>query len=268
MATHESIDGLILHTKDLGDHDRYLTVLTAEKGRITLLAKGGKSLKGPQTAVSQLYTYGNFEYYRRGDFLMLKGGSPTEAFYGLTKDIDRMNLAAYLCDLTIELTDEGEDAREMLRLILNALHAVSHGLYPLEQIKGAFEMRAAALSGYAPDLSGCRLCGVKDSDPFYLDVMNGSLLCPACILKTVHGSNRNEETNDIREAEIRPILPAAVTAAMRYCLSAPIQRLFAFQCSEDGDLILFSKHAETYLLSHLGHGFDSLHFFHELRDLT
>ena len=71
---HETINGVVVRVRDTGDHDRYLSILTAEKGRISMLAKGSRSLKGGQTAVSQLYTYGNFEYYKRGDFNILKGG--------------------------------------------------------------------------------------------------------------------------------------------------------------------------------------------------
>jgi len=51
---HESIDGVVVRVRDTGDHDRYLSILTAERGRISMLAKGSRSLKGGQTAVSQL----------------------------------------------------------------------------------------------------------------------------------------------------------------------------------------------------------------------
>ena len=105
MAQHEAIDGVVVRVRDTGDHDRYLSILTAEKGRISMLAKGSRSLKGGQTAVSQLYTYGNFEYYKRGDFYILKGGSPIQAFYALSADLDRLNLAAYLCEVAVEVTE-------------------------------------------------------------------------------------------------------------------------------------------------------------------
>lgn len=268
MAQHESIDGIVIRARDMGDHDRYLTVLTAERGRITILAKGGRSLKGPQVAVSQLYTYSNLEYYRRGDFNVLKGGSTIENFYGLASDMDRLNLAAYLCELAAELTDEGEEAGEMLRLLLNSLHAVSRGLYPIEQVKGAFEMRAAAVSGYEPDLSGCSRCGRTTAEPFYLDVMNGALECPECLAKAGKQARTGDYADEIREAEIIARLPMAAVAAMRYCLHAPLNRLFAFELTDPEDLARFAKHAETYLLSHIGHGFESLRFYHEMREGT
>lgn len=264
---HESIDGVVVRVRDYGDHDRYLSILTAQKGRITLLAKGSRSLKGAQTAVSQLYTYADFEYYRRGDFNILKGGSSIEPFYALSADIDRLDLAAYLCDLSCEVSDEGEDASELLRLLLNSLHATANDLYPQEIIKGAFELRTAVLAGYAPDLSGCAYCGTTDADVMYLNVMNGALVCPECLEKCgrVHRASTSSTYDDIREAEVLCTLTPAVCAALRYCVHAPLSRIFSFDLKESADLSDFSKLAQTYILSHLGRGFDSLNFYHAMR---
>lgn len=250
----------------MGNNDRYLSVLTAERGRITLLSKGSHSMRGPQLAVSQLYTYGNFEFYRRGDFNILKGGSAIQPFYSLSVEIDRLNLAAYLCDVTCELTDAGERADGMLRLLLNSLYAVSRALYPQEIIKGAFELRAAVLSGYAPDLNECSGCGTRDADPLYLDVMNGALLCGDCLHRRAPVEKGNTAYDDLREADVLCPMTPAVSAAVRYACGAPLERLFSFDLTDPDDLRDFARTAQTYLLSHLGRGFDSLNFYHSMRE--
>ena len=117
---HEAINGLVVRVRGAGDHDRYLSVLTAEQGRITILSNGSKSMRRGQMAVSQMYTYANFEFYRRSGLRILKDGAEIQSFYGLSGDIDRLNLAAYMCDIACELTDEGEEASDMLRLSLNS----------------------------------------------------------------------------------------------------------------------------------------------------
>ena len=262
---HEAIDGLVIRVKDMGDHDRYLSVLTAEKGRISLLSKGSRSLKGSQMAVSQLYTFGNFEYYKRGDFYILKSGSPIQSFYALSTDMDRLNLAAYLSEVTGEITDEGEPAEEMLRLLLNSLYAISRDRYPQELIKGAFEMRAATLSGYAPDLGGCSRCGKEMAPHFYLDVMNGALLCPDCLRRQAPVKRGGESYDEIREAELLCPISPSVLAALRYASYAPLARVFSFELKEREELLSFSKTAQSYLLSHLGRGFDSLNFYYAMK---
>lgn len=262
---HEVIDGIVVRVRDTGDHDRYLSLLTAEKGRISLLSKGGRSMRSAQMSVSQLYTYGNFEFYRKGDFYILKGGSPIQPFYALSMDIDRLNLAAYLCDLACELSDEGEEAGELLRLLLNSLYAISKDLYPQELIKGAFEIRAAVLSGYAPELEGCGVCGCTDAQHYYLDVMNGLLLCPECLDKRSRAAKTPDDYGELREAETLCSVTPSVCAAIRYCAYAPVERLFSFLLKDKEEMRDFSKVAQTYLLSHLGRSFDSLNFYYSMR---
>ncbi|MBR2927079.1 MAG: DNA repair protein RecO [Clostridia bacterium] len=267
MNRHEAIDGIVIRVRDTGDHDRYLSLLTASKGRITLLSKGSRSLRGPQMAVSQLYTYGNFEYYRRGDFYILKGGTPIQPFYALSLDIDRLNLATYLCDVAGEVSDEGEEAEELLRLLLNSLYALSRDLYPQELIKAAFEFRTAAISGYEPDLHACARCGKAPEEDLYLDVMNGALLCSECLHRGgMTATKVRDDYGEIHEAELLSPLTPSACAALRYCLSAPIERIFAFDLTEHEDLHAFCTAAQSYLLSHLGRGFDSLNFYHSMRE--
>ena len=224
-------------------------------------------MRGTQMAVSQMFGYSNFEYYYRGTMAILKSGTSIQPFYELGMDIDRLNLASYLCDLACELTDEGEPAEEMLRLLLNSLYAISRDLYPQEIIKGAFEWRAATISGYAPDLSGCHRCGGLSGEDLYLDVMNGGVLCSECLRKKTNGVPQGSiYADDLREAEvICPITPAVLTA-LQYVTEAPPQRLFTFELSDAEDLRLFAGCAETYLLSHIGHGFDTLDFYRSLRE--
>lgn len=266
---HESIDGLVIRAGDSGENDRYLSVLTAQKGRMTMLAKGARSLKSEQRAVCQLYTYGNFEYYRRGEFNLLKRGSVNRSFYAVSADLDRLNLAAYLSEVMCEVTDEGVEAAEQLRLMLNALYALCNGRYPLPVVKGAFELRTAALSGYAPDLSSCCFCGKEMSDGMYLDVMNGALLCSECL--GVRGKRQRltvHDYDDVREAEVLCPLTIGTLAAVRYCIQAPLERLLSFSLQDADDRAAFSKTAELYLLSHLGRDFPTLRFYHAMQSET
>ena len=265
MQKHQAVDGVVIRVRDVGDHDRYLTVLTAEHGRITLLSKGSHSVRSPQISISQLYTYANFEYYHRESIRILKGGSAIQPFYALSSDIDRLNLAAYFCDVAYELSDEGEAAEELLRLLLNSLYAVGSDLRGQELLKGAFEMRAAAISGYLPDMSACGSCGTDKGEEFYLDVMNGALLCPECLRRRAPANLRAGVYEDLPEADILCPVSRAVCAAFAYCIEAPLKRLFSFELPQEEDRGLFSRAAETYLLSHLGRGFDSLQFYHTMR---
>ena len=259
-----AIDGLVVRVRDMGN-DRYLSVITAKMGRITVLSKGSHSIRGEQRAISQLFTYANFEIYRRGELWILKGGSVNHSFHSLSYDIDRMNLAAYFCEVGCELTDTSEDASEMLRLLLNSFYAIDQGLYSHAIVKGAFELRAVFSSGYAPSLEGCAECGATGEAVEYLDVMNGALLCSACLQKAPKLPQTTAVYDEIRESRIILRLTPAVHAALCFVAEVSLSRLFSFDLRGEEDLRLFADAAETYLLSHIGHGFETLNFYHTMR---
>ena len=263
-----STDGLVTRVQNTGDHDKLLQILTAEHGRISVMVKGGKSLKSPAMACSQMFTYGNFELYRKGDFYWMRQGSVLNAFYDLSTDIVKMSLGVYLCDVANELSDRDEPAEELLRMLLNSLYLLGRDKKSQELIKGVFELRAAAISGYFPELDACCRCGSIDERLNYLDVMNGRLLCAECLSrqsKLVRAPMVGADADGDREKSVLCAMTPAVTAAVRYVLHASPERIFSFELSDAEDVTEFSRTAQTYLLNHLERGFDSLEFYESVK---
>ena len=261
---HESIDGVVVRVRDYGDHDRYLSVLTADEGRITILSKGGHSLKGPQTAISQLYTYANFEYSQKHGRYWLSGGSVTDSFFGLNSDISGFALASYLVQLAGEITGEGVPCERVLRMTLNSLYAIQNKLKPLPLIKSAYEIFAAEESGFSPDVSGCADCDRETFDSGWLDIMNGRLLCEECLSKQ-GGVDRAPVTDRFMTQTILVPFNGEALAVWRFVSAAPLKRIFAFSVSEEGQKLL-TRATETYLVNHLERSFETLEFYNSVKD--
>ncbi|MBO5845602.1 MAG: DNA repair protein RecO [Clostridia bacterium] len=255
-----TVDGLILREVALGESDKLLTVLTAEHGRILISAKGVRSMKSKHLSLCRVFTYGNFEYYERGGKRWLAGGSVNDAFFGLNSDVESFALASYVAEIAAEITGEGIDASEILRVTLNTLYAIEKKLKPLQLIKGAYELFAAFRSGYEPELSGCIECGAPSADVFYLDVMGGSLLCQSCMSKRGSGHVPMPETDAYLAKNIFLPMSPPVTAAARYIAGAAPSRLFAFELKDRTDEADLSRLGETYLQNHLERGFETLNF--------
>lgn len=255
-----TVDGLILREVAVGESDKLLTILTAEHGRISMSAKGVRSMRSKHLALCRVFTYGNFEYYEKGGKRWLAGGSVNDGFFGLNSDVESFALASYVAEIAAEITGEGVPADEILRATLNTLYAIEKKLKPLALIKGAYELFAAFRSGYEPELSGCRECGAQSSDTFYLDVMGGSLVCQSCMSRRGAGHIPMPETDAYLAKNIFiPMTPPTVAAA-RYLASAEVSRIFAFEFKDESDEADFSRLGETYLQNHLERGFDTLNF--------
>ena len=73
-----STDGLVLRVSDREDNDKLMTVLTPDRGQITLIAKGARSVHSKMLPLVQPYTYANMEIYEKnGSVGWLRAGSPS-----------------------------------------------------------------------------------------------------------------------------------------------------------------------------------------------
>jgi len=268
MATHDiSTDALVIRAVPQGDHDRLLTLLCPEEGRITVIAKGARSLRNKLMSPCRAFVWGNFELHFKGDMAWVRDASVIKSFTALEKDIELMYLAQYISDVCCELSGQGEPAGELLPLALNTYHALCTEKYDRALVKAAFELRAAAISGYLPELSECVRCERREAPAFYLDVMSGGIVCSDCIASSpenVQASDAELLVDALGTRSIIIPITAGVLAAMRYVVNAPMKKLLSFGITSEIDKNTFSRAAETYILNHLERGFSSLNLYHEL----
>ena len=263
-----AFDGLVLREMKTGDNDRRILVLTADEGKMWITAKGARSTKSKVAALCRIFTYANLEIYDKNGAKWLSGGSINNSFSDINGDIVSFSLASYILQIADEISGENMESEEVLRTTLNTLYAIEKKLKPLSQIKAAYELFAANVSGLMPNLYECPTCKKSDfgaDGELWLDVMNGSVICKDCLSKKSGGL----PLPDVDGYETRNIilpLDASSLDAMRYVASAPPQRLFAFGLGQGRSLSLFSKAAEIYLLNHLERDFDTLHFYNSIKE--
>lgn len=249
--------GLMLREVQIGEADKLITLVCEGIGRIDVSGKGVRSLKSPHMAATQMFSYSSFVLRKGKKYYYIAESSLIEPFYGLRGDIDRLSLASYIADVTLDLIPEGICDDALLRLALNSFYALSEKKsIPLRQIKGAFEMKAADIAGFRPELGACHRCGTTRPDKMYLDVMNGGLVCDSC--RTPVALENAMEESGVSVIHLK--LSEASLAALRYILSSDERRFLSFTL-DAGELKGFSEVCERYLLDHLEHGFHSLDFY-------
>lgn len=255
-------NALVLRSVDYGDYDRILTVLTAENGQISVLAKGARAQKSKLSFLAQPYIYVNLEIYRKNNMNWLRGGSVIEYFYGIHDDIVKLSLATYLADVARESTGEFVPAVDILRMTLNSYYAISKDKYPLELIKAVYEWRTAGYAGYMPDLSSCKRCHRIIPEQMYLDVMNGRIICSDCLNRSSKNYSASAVYDDIKY-ERNILIPMGIGAieAAKYALTAMPERMFSFKIKNDSDMQDFGRAAEAFLLNHFEINFESLDFY-------
>lgn len=254
-----TVTGLIIRTADIKESDRLVTIFTEETGVITAIAKGARSVRSRQMSATLQFCYGRYVLYQKNDFYWIKEAELFESFFDIRKRLEGLALASYLCEVLSDVTVSEAD-KELLRLSLNSLYAIAKGEVALRKIKAAFEFRAAAILGFSPEILACRECEKKDGD-FYLDVMDGSLICADCRAEAETSFDPRED--DGHERHLLCILPEGAKIAAGYVIYSPLERIYAFRISEE-DMRFFVAAAEHYLLNHLERSFKTLDFYKEV----
>jgi DNA repair protein RecO (recombination protein O) len=172
------VQGIVLRSTDYGEGNKILSLLTKEMGKISLMARGAKKVKSRHTAVSQLFTYGDFVFFKSGQMGTLNHAEIIEAHHGLREDLMKSAYASYLAELTDRMLGDSEGGAFLFEQLLAALNAIEEGK-DAQIIAHIFEMKMFALAGYLPVLSECVSCGNRVGDMAF-SAQLGGIVCPLC----------------------------------------------------------------------------------------
>ncbi|MBO5879983.1 MAG: DNA repair protein RecO [Clostridia bacterium] len=255
---NRELTGLVIKTVNIGESDRLITVFTNELGVVSVMVRGARSLKSRKMSSTMQFCYSKLVLQQRGEYYYLKESELIENFYGIRNSLEGLALAGYIAEVLSDVT-VAEPEPDLLRLSLNTLYAISMSKYPLDRIKAAFEIRAAAILGFMPDVSSCSFCGQREG-AFYFDIMGGSLLCRECKLSL---EKKHAEPENPHESRIICMLSETAKVALEYCVYAPLEKLFSFNVPKE-DMELFAKATESYIVNQLERSYKTLDFYKSL----
>jgi len=244
---HLTVKGLVLRVTDYKDHDALLTLLSPNLGKITVKARGLRRKNSPLVAPCQLLSYGEFTLFEYRGQYTVNDAYAIELFQPLRRDICKLSLGTYFAQVSELISQEDLPNPELLSLLLNCLYGISKLELPEQMVKAVFELRAACLAGYAPDLFGCHICGGQAPDRF--DLSEGQLECHTC---------RHMGASGIR----MPVTPS-VLDTMRYICYCDPRKLFAFRAGQE-TMARVADISEAYLTTQLERGFSTLDFYKSL----
>lgn len=240
------LKGLITRETRFKDHDKMLTVITAERGRISVRARGVMRLKCPFAPACQLFSYTDFTLFENKGLYSVNAAEPLELFLGLRTDPRKLALAAYFSDIAAAVADSDSECEDLLRLTLNCLYALAADSHPPEWIRAAFEMRMACIAGYTPQLAICSRCGTPCTQGCLLPT-DGAVCCADCLT-----------TADRMAGTL--FCPPGVLPALAYFSAAPLKKVLPAPPEEPliSDTVAVT---ERYLFTQLDCDTRPLHFY-------
>ena len=182
MAIYNT-QAIVLNSKAFGEADRILTLLTYERGKSRVIARGARRPKNRLAAVVQPLSHIDVQILEGNQLDTLNQGQLINSFRFLREDLDKMSYAFYLSELFETATEGATELRDYFILLLTALELLQN-FENLSLTRIFIEVKLILLQGYAPTLSNCYSCNrpviLPMKSDWFFDPEDGGLRCSQC----------------------------------------------------------------------------------------
>lgn len=183
-------EAVLLRAVDFGESDRIVHLLTAERGRLTAIAKGARRshrrFPGTLDVFNHLEVRGRLN--PRASMAFLEQASLIDPFLGVRRESSRYALASFLAEMLDRMAPEGmvpTDAERLFRFVIESFSLLAR-VQPDRALRVLLELRALDALGLRPELGRCVRCGripADDIDEAHLvgfHVADGGIVCSTC----------------------------------------------------------------------------------------
>jgi DNA repair protein RecO (recombination protein O) len=172
------IEGVVLRRRNLGEADRLVTVLTRDRGKITIVARGARR---PRSRLG-----GRLEPSTRMRALVAEGRTldvisqveVVEANAALRRDLERVGVTSVVLEMADRALADRHPHPDVYRLVLTALGLAREGSVAV--VWPWFAARLLVLLGHRPSVTRCLVCGRRLRDPAVWSTTLGGCLHAAC----------------------------------------------------------------------------------------
>ncbi len=176
-----ALRGIVVGTVDVGESNRVVRLLSGSRGRVALMARGARSSSKRFAGVLELGTALEVQIVRgRGSLPVLQAADRLSGPKRARRDLDRLALLAYGCEVCDALAAEDEPAPKLFGLLEHWIALLEGEAQPGEAARIALEAKALTFAGLAPALLRCGACGAPLLDPVVFDADHGGARHARC----------------------------------------------------------------------------------------
>lgn len=172
------LEGIVLKTRDYGESNKIVTLLTKEAGKVAVMARGAKKPRSRLASISQTFMHGIFIVQRSSGIGTLQQGELINSMRHIQTDILQLTYASYIVEMVDRLIEEGNPQPFPYEVLKQALYAIEDEHDP-EAIALFVDWKFLPYAGVRPILHQCASCGAVEGE-FAFSFSQGGFLCHRC----------------------------------------------------------------------------------------
>ncbi|TDF96726.1 DNA repair protein RecO [Paenibacillus piri] len=175
------VQGIVIRSMDYGEGNKIITLFTREMGKAAVIVRGAKKVKSRFSSVAQLFTCGDYLFFKSGQLGTLNHAEIVESHHHIREDLHMAAYASYMAELTDRMLGDQEASAFLYEQLAAALHGLETGK-DMQIISHIYEMKIWMLAGYQPELEECVSCRNAEGDMSFSAALGG-ILCSRCRAK-------------------------------------------------------------------------------------
>lgn len=240
MAELIKVTGIVLSAMPVGEYDKRLVILTRERGKISVFARGARRQNSPMLAGSRPFSFGEFMLFEGRSSYTLSSINISHYFMELSNDFYGAYYGFYFLEFADYYTRENINGSDMIKLLFQSLRGLLVDSIPNELIMYIYELKTMVLNGEYPNAFSCVKCNSEEDIVAFSARRNG-VLCRKC-------RNTAEDAISINDSTVY---------TLQYIISSSIEKLYTFTVSKE---VLKE-------LSMVGNRFKTLHIDKKMKSL-
>ncbi len=147
---YQKLSGVIINRRILKESDRFLTIYTLEEGKISVYAKGVRSIKSKRGSQIDLFSHIKFELFEKNDRRTLTSVELLDGHHISKTSLSNISRLFQIGELIDALTVEHDPHAEVYELLVTALANLSR--FETDEYLFRFKLKLLYLLGYLHSL--------------------------------------------------------------------------------------------------------------------
>jgi DNA repair protein RecO (recombination protein O) len=130
MSGTYKTEGIILRRRNFGEADKILTIYSKHYGKVRAIAKGIRKLKSRKAGSLELFNYCQLVLVKGRNLDIISEVQAMNAFREWRKNLTKVGVAYYFCELVDKLTPDGQANKAVFELLREFLGKIGFSSLP------------------------------------------------------------------------------------------------------------------------------------------